>query len=102
MPRTVDVGFHLRSSQPTRLKFRIPELSDLQKNQIISIVDKILSLTQSDNYLQNPAKQARVKEYERQIDQFVYDLYNLTPEEIAIVQALNKPVFPRDLLFQTL
>jgi len=37
-------------------------------------------------YLQNPAKQAKVKEYEKQIDQMVYKLYGLIPEEIKIVE----------------
>ena len=49
-------------------------------------VNKILSLTQSENYLENPQKQAKVKEYERQIDQLVYELYELTDEEIKIVE----------------
>jgi len=40
--------------------------------------------------LQNGAKQAKVKEYERQIDQMVYQLYDLTMEEIAIVEGTNK------------
>jgi len=30
--------------------------------------------------------EARVKEYERQLDQLVYQLYDLTPEEIAVVE----------------
>ena len=51
-----------------------------------SPVNKILSLTQSENYLENPQKQAKVKEYQRQIDQLVYKLYNLTDEEIKIVE----------------
>jgi len=49
-------------------------------------VNQILFLTQSENYLENPQKQARVKEYERQIDQLVYKLYNLTEEEIKIIE----------------
>lgn len=52
----------------------------------ITIVDKILTITQSDGYLQNPAKQAKVKEYEKEIDQMVYVLYGLTPDEIKIVE----------------
>jgi len=36
--------------------------------------------------LENPQKQARVKEYERQIDQLVYKLYELTEDEIRIVE----------------
>jgi len=30
------------------------------------------------------------EEYERQIDQMVYELYGLTPEEIEIVESFNK------------
>lgn len=56
------------------------------KRDLIRLVDKILSITKDDDYLQNPAKQAQVKEYERQIDQMVYDLYGLTDEEIKIVE----------------
>ena len=49
----------------------------------------ILSLTQSENYLENPQKQAKVKKYERQIDQMVYKLYDLTEEEIKSVENFN-------------
>ena len=40
-----------------------------------------------DNYCdilfsKNPQKQAKVKEYERQVDQMVYKLYDLNPKEI--------------------
>jgi len=45
-----------------------------------------LAITGSDDYLENPAKQAKVKEYEKQIDQMVYQLYGLTPGEIEIVE----------------
>jgi len=51
-----------------------------------NIVSKTLSLTQSEYYLENLQKQATVKEYEHQIDQMVYNLYGLTPEEIKIVE----------------
>ena len=53
---------------------------------IIDLVNQILSLTQSDDYLENPQKQAKVKEYQRQIDQLVYKLYDLTDEEIKIIE----------------
>lgn len=33
----------------------------------------------------NSTKQSKVKEYEHQIDQMVYKLYDLTEEEIQIV-----------------
>ncbi|MBP8625400.1 MAG: hypothetical protein KBI10_01730 [Syntrophorhabdales bacterium] len=66
--------------------FPLPTVTNALKKGIISIADKILSLTQTDDYLENPAKQARVKEYEHQIDQMVYKLYGLTEEEIKIVE----------------
>ena len=64
----------------------LPSLTEEKKEEIISLVSQILSLTQSGDYLENPQKQAQVKEYERQIDQLVYKLYNLTEEEIRIIE----------------
>ena len=52
---------------------------DEQKQAIETLVDRILAAKQSD-----PA--ADVQPLETQIDQLVYQLYNLTPEEIAIVE----------------
>ncbi|MGC8872711.1 MAG: TaqI-like C-terminal specificity domain-containing protein, partial [Caldimicrobium sp.] len=54
--------------------------------QIESLVNQILNLTQSDDYETNPAKQNQVKELEAQIDQLVYQLYGLTEEEIRIIE----------------
>ncbi len=58
-------------------------------NAIVNIVDKILTITEEDDYLENPAKQAKVHEHEKQIDQLVYQLYDLTDEEIKIVEQGN-------------
>ena len=44
------------------------------------------AITKDEDYLQNPVKQAQVHNFERQIDQMVYKLYNLTSEEIALVE----------------
>jgi len=52
----------------------------------ITLVDQILSITKDDDYLQNPKKQSQVKEFEKQIDQLVYELYDLTYEEIKIIE----------------
>jgi len=62
---------------------KIPE--DDQK-PFIDGVDKILAITKDDDYLKSATKQAKVKEYEKQIDQMVYKLYGLTKEEIKIVE----------------
>ena len=56
------------------------------KKQDTSLVNKILAITKDGDYLTNPAKQDKVREYEREIDALVYKLYELTPEEIEIVE----------------
>jgi len=79
------------------LRFDIPYLSQIPiKNngklseKIKQLVDQILSLTKNDDYLNNPDKQSKVKILEKEIDQLVYKLYELTPEEIKIVEEFNK------------
>jgi adenine-specific DNA-methyltransferase len=62
----------------------------LDQNPFIDIADQILSTTKDDDYPDNPEKQARVKELEKEIDKLVYKLYDLTPEEIDIVENFNK------------
>jgi hypothetical protein len=67
-------------------KLPIPKISESDQKLFIELVDKILSITKDADYLENPAKQSKVREYERQIDQMVYKLYGLTEEEIKIVE----------------
>jgi len=57
-----------------------------EQKLFIELVDKILVITKDADYLQNPAKQAQVREYEKQIDRMVYELYGLTEDEIKIVE----------------
>jgi len=71
-------------------KIPIKKASQQTQQPFIALVDKILAITKGDDYLQNPDKQAKVKEYEKQIDELVYKLYELTPEEIAIVEGKEK------------
>src|SRR3989338_477131 len=59
----------------------IKEVSESEQKPFMEIVDKILAITSSSDYLANSEKQAKVKDYEKQIDQLVYQLYDLTPEE---------------------
>jgi len=66
------------------IPIKVPDV-DYQSN-IESIVDKILNIIKDDNYLHNMTKQAKVKALEAKIDQLVYKLYDLTPEEIKIVE----------------
>jgi len=61
-----------------------------EQEPFIEIVDKILAISKSDDYSKNTEKQAKVRNYENQIDQMVYELYDLTPEEIEIAENSNK------------
>jgi hypothetical protein len=70
--------------------FPIKIAIEKEQKHFINLVDKILAHTQAEDYQQNKTKQAKVKEYETEIDQMVYKLYGLTPAEIAIVEGEEK------------
>ena len=53
---------------------------------IVNLVDAILAITKDDDYSDNSTKPTQVREYERQIDELVYQLYGLTTEEIRMVE----------------
>lgn len=57
---------------------------DIQ-NKFVSVVDKILAITQTNDYLENQEKQDAIKEYEKQIDIMVYKLYDLTYDEVLFI-----------------
>jgi adenine-specific DNA-methyltransferase len=57
---------------------------------LVNKVNEILSITKSNDCLSNKIKGAKIEELERQIDQMVYELYGLTPEEIEVVEDKNK------------
>jgi hypothetical protein len=67
----------------------IKQISADKQKPFIELVDKILAITKDEDYLNNPANQARVKKYEDEIDQMVYKLYGLTDDEIRIVEGAN-------------
>ncbi|MBC8527469.1 MAG: Eco57I restriction-modification methylase domain-containing protein [Candidatus Cloacimonetes bacterium] len=68
----------------------IKTISTKDQNPFTKLVDLILAITKSEDYLENPKKQAEVKSLEAEIDQLVYKLYDFTPEEIKIVEGENK------------
>jgi hypothetical protein len=66
-------------------KIHIPNISLEAQKPFIEIVDQILEITSAPDY--NPKNPpAKQKELESQIDQLVYKLYDLTKEEIKIVE----------------
>jgi len=60
---------------------------DGEDEELSGLVAQIPANTKNKNYSSNTTNQAKVKEYEDQIDQMVYQLYGLTPEEIAVVES---------------
>lgn len=79
-------GNNLELYQEPLSEIPIKTSEDEVQQQFITIVDKILAITQADDYLSNKDKQNRVKAYQDEIDQLVYKLYGLTEEEIKIVE----------------
>ena len=71
-------------------KIIIPTNQESYCEPIITTVKRIFAITKDADYLDNPDKQAKVKILENQIDQLVYKLYDLTPEEIKIVEGFNE------------
>lgn len=61
-------------------------LKESLQKPIIKLVDQILAITKYKNYPENPDKQVKVRKLEKKIDQIVYKLYGLTPEEIKILE----------------
>ncbi len=80
-------GLHIKINQLKNIP--VPKLKDLNQKPFIQLVDQILSITKEDDYLDNPDKQAKVKRLEKEIDQLVYKLYDLTSEEIKIVEGVK-------------
>ena len=64
----------------------VKKVSETEQKPFIEIVDKILKIAKDEDYLQNPQKKAKVKAFEAEINQLVYKLYDLTSEEIKIVE----------------
>jgi hypothetical protein len=65
-----------------RLDFETRSLA----NQIVQRVGEIFMLTQSWDYENNQEKQRRVGELKDEIDYLVYELYELTTEEIRLIE----------------
>mgnify|MGYP002347078624 CR=1 FL=1 len=66
----------------------IPHVSKPQQEPFIDMVDKILAITSKEDYNPkdlNSDDVQQVKKYERQIDVMVYKLYELTYDEVLVV-----------------
>ena len=68
----------------------IKKIEESRQLEFVKLVEKILYLTSTDNYLYDYDKQGEVIKYQMMIDKLVYQLYGLTPQEIEIVEKFNK------------
>ncbi len=67
----------------------IPLITDANRNiedEIVTKVKEILFFTGSEDYENNKEKQEKVKNLEREINELVYKLYDLTQDQIKIIQ----------------
>ena len=69
----------------------IPKVSHQQQKPLIVLVNQMLELNKKLATAVTPQEKStinrRIQATDQQIDQLVYDLYDLTPEEIALVEA---------------
>ena len=61
-----------------------------QKHNIVEVVDRIITITKSADYLNNMDEQNHVKSLEKQINKLVYKTYELTDKEIETIEKYTK------------
>ena len=76
-PEQKEIFPRIKKEQLTDIPIKI--VNDAAQERFISVANQIISIKKS-----NPSADTRPLEYE--IDQMVYELYGLTPEEIAVVE----------------
>jgi hypothetical protein len=69
--------------------FPIPKIPISEQKRYKDIVDKILAITKPADYWNDKTKQAKVRDFESQLDELVYSLYGLIGKEIKIVEGNN-------------
>ena len=62
---------------------------DSQQKPFVDLVDQLLSLTYSNNYFNDMDQQRQVRTLELEIDRLVFELYELTDEEISAIMSFN-------------
>ncbi|MFA5252059.1 MAG: N-6 DNA methylase [Phycisphaerae bacterium] len=72
------------------LQFPIPHIDKAKHDKMVSLVDEMLELHKKISGIKNPDEKTRIQRQidstDEQIDKLVYELYELTDEEIAIVE----------------
>lgn len=66
--------------------FPLPKLTEQQRENLVSMIDKILFNARNNHYLGDSDKLDKINKYEGSINQEIYKLYNLTEKEIKIIE----------------
>jgi adenine-specific DNA-methyltransferase len=82
-------GESLELYQKPLSEIPIKNITPGEQEPFIQIVNKILTLTRSNDYLDSSNKQAQVKDYEKEINQMVYELYDIKPDEVNIIEGIT-------------
>ena len=64
----------------------VKRIADDEQKPIVKLVEEILSITESKDYLQNKSKQAIVASHENKLDVLFYSVYGLDSKEIKLVE----------------
>lgn len=84
-----DTGFLLSNQYVERIPIPIITLENEEIAKRIEIlVNKIIDITSCKDYESDLNKQSEVKTLENEINALVYKLYNLTTEEIQIIEKI--------------
>ena len=85
-----NVGKYAYGSKEFMQNIPIPETSKENQDKLVKLVDHIINLKKKLIQIKNPNEskitQRRIEAIEKQIDAIVYSLYNLTEDEIKIVE----------------
>jgi adenine-specific DNA-methyltransferase len=57
-----------------------------EQEPIVELVNKIMKIKENIKKLNDPGKQSEIQKYMMKIDQYIYEIYKLTPEEIKIIE----------------
>ncbi|MCG2711442.1 MAG: N-6 DNA methylase [Candidatus Omnitrophica bacterium] len=68
----------------------ICNISHERQKEVISIVDKVLSITRLRGFRDNQSKVAEVSIHIKRLDNMIYKLYGLDSKEVETVEALNR------------
>lgn len=82
-------GSNYQIDKDPLLALPIKTPSEKQQNTIVELVDEILSLMSKSDYTTSETKQQKVCDYCDKIDQLVYTLYDLTPDERKFIEDMG-------------